>query len=602
MPPAAGHTCPGTQITTQPVPNFMPFAYVTTAAQAQAYVADLVTCPVLGVDIETTGLDPYRSRVRLLSVAAADGRCAVFDLATVPVEALQALSQVPWIAFNAQFEWRHLTQAGFRMPQVLHDAMLLDRLLSHRLRPLDAVAFDVLGLKLDKTLQRSDWAGELSRAQLEYAATDALAAVHIGIELLPMVESRQQGRLYRLWHDAAAVLASLSLRGQQIDWDAHSALRTAWAAEQEQLRVALKSALVGINLNSSPQLGEWLAQHLPSSRIEIWPRTDTGRLKTDAEALALSADLPGVQQLLRYKTVTKLLGTYGTGYARHRNPVTGRLHPDFSIGFTLTGRIAASKPNTQNPPRQAAIRQLFVPSAGRRMIGADFSQIELRVAALLSRDRDMIRAYSRQQDLHRLTAAAIAGIAPDAVTKEQRQAAKAVNFGNLYGQGAKGLARTAWNSYGATMTEQEARHALRRFDAAYPSLAAWKRQQVRMANERRQVCTVRGLIRDFDAQGTGYLAGEAVNVPVQGSAAEIMLETLTRLPAALRPSGATLSHNVHDELVIEADAGCADRAAAALAESMRAGMLAVFPEAERLGLAGPDLVEVKQGHNWAEVH
>lgn len=580
----------------------MQLSYVKTEAQAGPCVAELIRCPVLGVDVETTGLDPHRHRTRLLSVAAADGRCSIFDLDSVPLAVLRPLSRVPWIAFNAQFERQHLTRLGLPLPAVIHDAMLLDRLLSHRLRSLEAVAAEVLGLKMDKALQRSDWAGPLSGAQLNYAAADALVAVRIGAELLPKVERCDRGRLYRLWRDVSAVLAALSLRGQLLDWDAHDTLRRGWCEEQGQLQMALRSALCGVNLNSGPQLGEWLQRHLPAERLESWPRTATGRLQTDADALALSTDLPAVQKLLRYKAVTKLLGTYGTGYAKHRNPVTGRLHPAFSVGFTLTGRISASRPNTQNPPRQDAIRQLFVPSPGRVMIGADFSQIELRVAALLARDRAMVRAYQQGQDLHRLTAAAIADVAPDAVTKEQRQAAKAVNFGNLYGQGARGLAQTAARSYGAAMTEHDARHALRRFDAAYPSLAAWKREQVRQARKSRKVSTRLGLIRDFDAQGEGYLAGEAINVPVQGSAAEVMLEALTRLPAALGRCRAALAHNVHDEIVIESEPGDASAAAEALRAAMRDAMLAVFPEADWFGLAGDDLVEVKQGANWREVH
>ena len=471
---------PIAQMTAQLVPDSMAHAFITSAEQAGPYVAELATCAVLGVDIETTGLDAYQHSVRLLSVAAPDGRCAVFDLLTVPPEALASLSRAPWIAFNAPFEWRHLTRAGFNLP-LLHDAMLMDRLISHRLRPLEAVAADVLGMKLDKSLQRSDWAGSLSREQLDYSAADAVATVRIGCELLPKVARRQQGRLYRLWRDAAAVLADLTLRGQCINWEAHSALRKVWQAESESLQRELRSTMGSVNLNSGTQLGAWLSRHLPESRLQIWPHTVTGRLKTDADSLALSADMPGVDQLLRYKAVTKLLGTYGNGYARHRHPITGRLHPDFSIGFTVTGRISASRPNTQNPPRQADFRKLFVPSTGRVMIGADFSQIELRVAALLSRDRAMIRAYQHGMDLHQLTAAAIADVSPEVVTKEQRQAAKAVNFGNLYGQGAKGLARTAWTSYGIHMTEQEAVYALARFHKAYPALCAWKREQVKIA-------------------------------------------------------------------------------------------------------------------------
>jgi DNA polymerase-1 len=214
----------------------------------------------------------------------------------------------------------------------------------------------------------------------------------------------------------------------------------------------------------------------------------------------------------------------------------------------------------------------------------------------------MLKAYAEGQDLHRLTAAAITQTNCDAVTAEQRQAAKAINFGNLFGQRGAGLARTAKTNYGVDMSAQDAEIALAKFAAAYPALAGWKRAQVKQAEQRGQVCTQLGLIRDFNVQGAGYLAGEATNVPIQGSAAEVLLETLARLPQALQPYGAVLSHNVHDEVVIETPADTAEQAAAVLQDIMRAGMLAVFPEAEKLGLAGPDLIELKHGHNWAEVH
>jgi DNA polymerase-1 len=322
-------------------------------------------------------------------------------------------------------------------------------------------------------------------------------------------------------------------------------------------------------------------------------------LKTDADTLALFSNLPVIQPLLRFKKICKLLNTYGENYAKHRHSVTGRLHPSFRIGQTLSGRICAANPNTQNPPRLDAFRALFTAPPGRVLIGADYSQIELRVAALLAKDRVMLEAYQRGEDLHCLTAAAVAKVLPDQVTPEQRQAAKAVNFGNLYGQGPAGLAKTAALDYKAAMTATEAKAALDAFHTAYPYLAAWKRQQVGMATHFRRVNTRLNLIRDFDVQGEGYLKGEACNIPIQGSSAEVLLTTLARLPKALVGLDAQLYHNVHDELIIETSPADAEQAACALQAAMTEGFLAVFPEAADIR---KDLVKVKMGSNWAEVH
>ncbi|MCB1808491.1 MAG: hypothetical protein KDJ99_26065, partial [Candidatus Competibacteraceae bacterium] len=382
------------------------------------------------------------------------------------------------------------------------------------------------------------------------------------------------------------------LRGQAFDWAAHAALTEQWQADHDQLSHQLRQHLGAINPNSGPQLGEWLQRTLPASTLQQWPKTPKGRLKTNADSLALFADLPAIQPLLRYKAVSKLLSTYGTKYDQHRHPITGRLHPHFPIGQTVSGRLCAHKPNTQNPPRLAAFRALFIPEPGKILIGADYSQIELRVAALLSNDRAMVDAYARGDDLHTLTAAAVAGVAPEQVTTTQRQQAKAVNFGNLYGQGPAGLAQTAKLTYGVTMSAPQAQQALNQFHMTYPQLAAWKRQQVGLAQQFRQVKTQLGLIRDFDVQGNGYLKGEAQNIPVQGSAAEILHCTLARLPQALQGLDAQLYHNVHDELILQARPEDADKAAHALQDAMVQGFLEVFPHGTAL-TAG--LVDVHTG-------
>lgn len=585
--------------------------YVTDAAEATRRAALLATEPVLGVDIETcpaaayqgrpgAGLDPYLAEIRLVQVAALDGRVAIFDLQRLPFAALAPLSAAPcWATYNGAFEWRHLTHAGLTVPR-LHDGMLLDRLHSHQLRGLATAAGEVLGLALDKTEQAGDWAApELSEGQLHYAALDALVAVRLAQGLLPRIERAGQLRLYRLWCEVLPVLAGLQLRGHAFDWAGHAALADHWRDEQAELGQALQAHLgPEVSPSSGPQLGAWLQQRLAAEDLHRWPKTATGRLKTDADTLALFAHLPIVQPLLRFKAVSKLLNTYVASYTQQRHPVTDRLHPEFRLGFTRSGRACAAKPNTQQAPKGGTFRQLFTAPPGQVLLSADYSQIELVVAALLSRDAAMIEVYRRGGDLHRTTAAAIAGIAPEAVTPEQRQAAKPVNFGNLFGQGPAGLARTALVDYGVAMSSLEAKQALQRFALAYPQLELWKRQQVALAQQFRQVRTRLGLVRDFDVQGEGYLRGEAQNIPVQGSAAEVLMSALARLPAALAGLDAQLYHTVHDEITLQVAPGAADAAARALQGAMVGGFLDVFPEAGDV-VATP---EVKQGPHWAAVH
>ena len=585
--------------------------YIVNEDDARRKIEQLAQQPVLGVDIETcpkeqyrdvkqAALDPRLGEVRLISVAALDGSADIFDMHRLSFDVLKPLTAIPWVAFNAGFEHRFLSRAGL-LPKRWHDLQLLDRLTSHLMhRNLADVVKEALNIDLDKSEQISDWSqSQLSDEQLRYAALDALVTIQGARELMPMMERAGQRKIYNTWCAALPVLADLQLRGQAFDWAAHEKLWQGWQQEKEQLTTELKQHLGDINLNSGPQLADWLQKNMDESTLQRWPKTPKGRLKTNADTFQLFSNHLAIAPLLRYKKTAKLLSTYGDKFAKHKHIETGKLHAEFRLGQTASGRVCAAKPNTQNPPRLEAFRALFVPEPGKVFIGADFSQIELRVAALLSNDHTMIDAYKRGDDLHRLTAAAVAGIQPDQVTKEQRTGAKAINFGNLYGQGPAGLAKQAQLDYGVAMTTEQAQAALNKFHQTYPALASWKRQQVALARQVRQVKTRLGLVRHFDIQGAGYLKGEAQNIPIQGSAAEILMCTLARLPEALQNINAKLAHNIHDEILIEVEPSHAEAAATALQQAMTEGFLDVFPEGEAL-TAG--LVDVQQGDNWAAVH
>lgn len=226
--------------------------------------------------------------------------------------------------------------------------------------------------------------------------------------------------------------------------------------------------------------------------------------------------------------------------------------------------------------------------------------IELRVAAVLSRDKTMLNTLSQEDgDLHKLTAARISGVSLDQVTSDMRGKVKSVNFGSLFGMGARLLVDTARDTYGVTMTLKEAAAALRSMDDAYPGLRQWKRVQAAIGEMTHQVRTRMNLIRDFDVHPVRNIYSRSLNVPVQGTAAEILMCTLKRLPTALSGTDARLAHTVHDEILLEVSPECSEQASQALGNAMEEAFLEVLPEGEA---AMRGLVEPMTGTNWYEVH
>jgi DNA polymerase-1 len=342
-------------------------------------------------------------------------------------------------------------------------------------------------------------------------------------------------------------------------------------------------------------LSQWLYENLDSETLSNWPRTEKGQLKTGANVLANFPDHPLVKPLIKYKEVGKLLSSFGMKFAEHLNPETKRIHASYMLGGTATGRLSCSSPNMQNLPRNKDFRALFCAPPGRVIMVADYNQIELRIAALVSEDQAMLEAYEQGQDLHRKTAAEISGIAFDKVTKEQRQAAKAINFGLLFGQGHKGLARYAKSKYDVDMTPFEAKSAKRSFFRTYSGFARWQKKTAKLAKIEMQVSTPGGRVRDFTQSKKEYRYTEALNTPIQGAAAEVLLAALAKLEDYLAGLDAKLVNIIHDELVLEAAEDDVANVLIAVENAMVEGMLAIFPEAST-----KKLVEINTGANWAE--
>jgi len=432
------------------------------------------------VDIETSrshgfeddpmsGLDPHRSEIRLIQFYAGGDKVYVFDLKKLGgIEALGTeIWKRPMVAHNAVFELKHFIHKGIH-PRCIGCTMLLaNAILGGRLRSLKVLTSEILGEEISKEEQTSDWSQEnLSEEQIKYAASDAVVVYKIFHILYPKLDENGVHTIYNLMRDAQHSIARMELAGVCLDKKSHGSLIELWKRKKIKCEEILRSYLgEDINLNSPKQIGDWIKTQVD---VTDWPKTETGRLQVNASSIAQNREnLSIAEPLLKHKAVSKLLSTYGETFANHISPVTNRIHSSFRLGGTATGRLSCTKPNIQNPPRDTEFRKLFIAEKGNVLVVADYSQIELRVAAVISEDEVMLESYRVGDDLHKKTAASILKIDPSNVTKAQRQMAKAVNFGLLFGMGALGLSRYAKNSYGVNMSLKDATRAKRAFLSTY---------------------------------------------------------------------------------------------------------------------------------------
>ena len=559
---------------------------------------------LIGIDIETqadpawrldpkAGLDPFKASIRLIQIADRE-TVLVFDMLHIPAALIAPAMDRPLIAHNSVFEFRFLTRAGLT-PKLLHCSLLMARVATGKTQGLGLAdcAKAALNCAVDKQLQVSAWHNpELSQAQLEYAGLDAVLALQLADHYLPMIRSSEQLDAYKRLVRALPVVGNQMLAGVPFDSAAHRKLIDSWSAEMTPLRETLVAEL-GINPDSNQQLTGWLSKSLDAKTVAAWPKTASGQLSTDADTL-LNAKHPALQGLRRYKELAKSISTYGTGYEAHISPITGRIHADdFGIAGTRGGRFHCRGPNLQNAPRDPVFRSLFRAPPGRCLVVADYSQVELRIAALLAPDKIMLDAYQQGADLHKRTASAVSGIPESEVTKVQRQMAKAVNFGLIYGMGSRGLSQYASSSYGVDMPLKTAEKARSAFFTAYPGIHAWHSRTRLNSTQNQTVRTRGGLLRDLGSEPHGWKLTEALNTPVQGSGAECLLESLIALPGALSGLDAQPIHHVHDEIILEASERDSESAKAALTAAMEAGFSALFPDAHM-----PALVEAHSGPDW----
>jgi DNA polymerase I len=538
---------------------------------------------------DPAGLDPHRARVRLIQVYDGRQQVYIFDLDHVPLEALDGLWSRKLVVHNAAFE---VAMLGGRPVDVVDSMQLAGLALGCESgsRKLANVAAAVLGLDLSKTEQLSDWsAPRLSRSQLAYAAADAVVAQRAARRLWPMLGARER-RAFELQNAVVPVVAGLRTRGVAFDVDVHRARVQAWELEHAEERERFR-AITGEEPPARDKVGAWLEARLPASELAWMPRTERGVVSAQTRLLKHLAHHEEIRPLLRVLWSDKRLRAFGHKIVELINPVTGRLHPDYMACGAKSGRLTCTKPNIQQLPPDA--RQAVIASPGKALVGADYSQVELRVLAELAGDDALRGVFARGGDVHAEAAARIAGVPLEEVTPEQRKAAKAIVFGVMYGAGAKRLRASAWDSYGVDLTIEEAAAAKAALLDAFPGIREYQRDQADQAEHDGVLWSIAGRPLRAAWEGGDIDYTQAVNFAVQASATDVLLLAMANVDRAL-PGALVIS--LHDELVLEVPEDQAEEVCVLLPAYMAAAYSELFP-----GAPLQDLVTAKAGLSWGDL-
>lgn len=592
-----------------------PFHYIDDKSKAIKAIKTLLSHQgTLSIDTETealpaykydkmAGLNPYLSRVRLLQIFTGE-EAYIFDIKKINKDTLflQFLSVKNFVGHNSVFDIQYFINQFKVVDMSIGCTMLAAKLLFHALFPSDAglsaslrnLVNVTFGSELLKEMQVSDWSEpELTFEQVEYSALDVVSTYFLAKRLAPKLKKYGLTRVYNLYKDAQVPIARLQLNGIKLDVDAHRDNIVTWRAELYKAKKDLLK-LTGIEHVTAAQIGNYLENTLPYNVLSIWPKTETGKLQTDSHVFADFDWIDIVKPLAEYKKKEKLCTSFGHTLINMVNPVTKRLHAQYKLAGARTGRLSCSNPNNQQYPRDKKFRSLFMPEPGRIFLCADYSQIEIRVAAELSRDKAMLHAYKNGIDLHAQTASIITGKPINKVTKEDRQMAKAFNFGLMFGLGSAKFSHYAKKSYGAEVSQEEAEDGIKTFRETYSGYRTWQLAQAAKAKDNLIAITPCGKLRKL-VEESYY--GACMNTPVQGGASECMLHALIRLNKKLTEQGTIgkIVNIVHDEVLVETVEKNADYIKEAINDSMTQGFLDVFP-----GGITRDITAVGKGNNWAE--
>ena len=589
---------------------------VETLPQLQALVEQLSREEEFCFDTETTGFDHFRDRIVGMSFAtrAHEAWYVSFTVENTPAfaEAVRPLfenERITKVAQNIKFDLMVLSRLGIEVRGRKIDTMIVHYLLdsesrhnmnflAERYLSYSPIPIENLIGKGARTLTMDQVAIPLVK---EYAAEDADITMQLKQVLWPMLCEQRLEELYlKVEEPMIDVLADMELAGVKID----TQQLADYAVELNQLSQALEREIREIadeptlNINSARQLGEVLFAKM---RITDKPKmTRTRQFSTDEEYLQGFAGKHRIVDLiLQYRGVKKLISTYVEALPLLVNPVTGRIHTSFNQAVTATGRLSSTNPNLQNIPVRddmgRRIRRAFVPSDEEHiLLAADYSQVELRLMAHLSADPSLIEAFRQGEDIHAATAARLFHKSIEEVSSDERRKAKTANFGIIYGISAFGLAQRL------DIPRTEAKEIIEGYFATYPQVKTYMEQAVANAREKGYVETAFGrrrTLRDIDSRNAvarGVAERNAINAPIQGSAADIMKLAMIEIRRRFRLEGirSQMILQVHDEVIVDMLRSESEQVIRIVKESME-GVAA---------LRVPLISDTGTGENWLEAH
>ena len=596
---------------------------ITTEQQLTSWLQALENSDLFAFDTETTSLDYMQAEVVGLSFCIEAGKAAYLPLAHDYAGAPDQLDRAQTLArlkplledtkrkkvgHHLKYDAHVLKCCGIELAGIRYDSMLESYVLNSTATRHDMDSCAKLYLGID-TIKYEDVAGKgakqltfnqvpVERA-VEYAAEDADVTLqlhrvlHAALEKEPALLAIYE----QIEQPLVPVLLEMEHRGVLVDRELLKKQGAEIAKRLAELEAeAHQCAGQPFNLDSPKQLQEILfnKQGLP-----VRQKTGTGQPSTAEgvlEELAERYPLPRI--ILQYRGLAKLRSTYTEKLPEQIDPKTGRVHTSYHQAVAVTGRLSSSDPNLQNIPIRTQegrrIRQAFIAPPGQVLLSADYSQIELRIMAHLSGDEGLRRAFVEEGDIHRATAAEVFGVAAEAVTNDQRRAAKAINFGLIYGMSAFGLARQLG------IERHAAQEYVTRYFGRYPGVRDYMERTRASARERGFVETVSGRrlylpdIRSRDRNLQQYAERSAINAPMQGTAADIIKRAMIRVQAWLAESKAPahLVMQVHDELVLEV--------AESSVENVRDKVVELMCGAGELSVSLK--VDTGVGPNWDDAH
>ncbi len=593
------------------------YQFVNNPKAQKILVDNLLKQKTVCFDTETTSLNEMEAELVGMSFSYKKGLAYYIPLSEDQGEVLQTLEifrpffekeDILKIAHNLKFDYKILKRYGITVKGAMFDTMIAHYLLNpdgrHGMDYLSEMYLNYKPVSIEtiigkKGKNQGNFRDADLRTQTDYAAEDADVTLQLYELFAPQLKKEGlEDLFYKIEMPLMEVLAKMELAGISLD--------EKWLSqESKDLENDLKQLETKIfelsgeefNMNSPRQLGEVLFE-----KLQLDPKakkTKTGQYATSEDVLQkLASKHEIIQHILEYRTYQKLKSTYVDALPSQIDKEDNRVHTNFSQTTAATGRLASVNPNLQNIPirtlRGQQIRGAFVSGEGKKIISADYSQIELRLIAEISGEENMIRAFQNGEDIHASTAAKLFKVPLEEVSKTQRSQAKTVNFGIIYGQGAFGLAEQTG------LSRTEAKQMIDAYFATYPKLKEYMAEQVNKARQLGYVETLLGRkrhLKDINSGNfvvKGHAERNAVNAPIQGSAADIIKIAMIKIDHELEIQNleTKMLLQVHDELVFEAPIEEVEAASKLIKTEMESAMKTQVPL----------LVEVGVGNNWLEAH